>query len=295
MSKDYVWGGQKLLSFGKYGKASTPLAEVWEIADRPEDSMISTIANGALKGKTLAYLMEHHQQELLGNHHANAKHFPLLIKIIDAKETLSVQVHPNSYTAKILGGKPKTEAWLILDGSHDGAKIWAGLKNNLTNQSFANAIKNNSLIQKIQTYPVTPDEIYSIPSGTIHAIGAGCLILEVQENSNTTYRLHDWGRGRELHIREAIIATNLKKSKQIKRKNGQLKNKIFSLKIQNKTGALATNGNFQIIFNLSEQNLRITYKSHRLTLKQFETCLIPASCQKFSVNGARAKYALITT
>ncbi len=204
--KDYVWGGARISS--RYGRVvpGERAAESWEISDRPEG--MSVVINGSLAGKTLHELVNDHVSELLG---AGLKFsaFPLLLKIIDARERLSVQVHPDDDSAMRAGGEAKTEMWIVLDAEPD-AMVYAGFKAASSEAEFRAALAEDGVDRLLQALPVKRGDAIYIPGGRIHAIGAGCLLLEVQQNSNTTYRVYDWGRvgndgkPRELHIEQAI-------------------------------------------------------------------------------------------
>lgn len=203
--KDYIWGGQRIPRVYRRPLPEGVYAESWEVSDRPEGP--SRIANGPLQGATLGDVIHRFGQAVTGA----AAPFPLLIKLMDARERLSVQVHPDDQSAPLCGGEPKTEAWHVL-GAAPGARIFAGLKPGVTAATFRAALAAARLEDCLQAIPVqTGDTIY-IPGGRVHAIGEGCLLLEVQQNSNTTYRVYDWGRlghdgrPRELHIEKAFQA-----------------------------------------------------------------------------------------
>jgi len=205
--KDYIWGGNRMAQ--RYGRENTPdiCAESWEITDRPEG--MSTVINGPLKGKTLRELVETMGPQLVGSSCSKSV-FPLLIKIIDAKQDLSVQVHPNDDNAHTTGGQPKTEMWYVLDGEPN-AKIYAGLKPGVTQESFEAAMAGGELeTVALAEVPARPGRAIFVPGGRVHAIGAGCLLLEIQQNSDTTYRVYDWGRvghdgkPRETHLEQAM-------------------------------------------------------------------------------------------
>jgi mannose-6-phosphate isomerase len=194
------WGGRQLPPGKKIG-------ESWELVDRPEDQ--SVVAHGHFAGKTLRWLMENHGRELVGEGFDPKKPFPLLIKLLDCRERLSLQVHPPQHAASRLHGEPKTESWFILKAD-PGAKIMAGLKKSVTRQAFEAALKTHKLEPLVHEFEVETGDYIFIPSGRIHAIGGGIVILEIQQNSDTTYRVYDWGRvgldgkPRELHLRESI-------------------------------------------------------------------------------------------
>lgn len=210
--KERVWGGRNLERlYQKPLPSGAVIGESWEITDRPEG--VSAIANGPLAGKTLRWLMENHPKELLGSSSSPSGRFPLLIKILDAKETLSVQVHPPASAAKALGGEPKTEMWYISEAA-PGAELFAGLKRGFTRSQFENKLKDGTVADCIYGVKVKTGDVMFLPSGRIHAIGAGNVIFEIQQNSDTTYRVFDWnrlgldGKPRELHIPEALASTD---------------------------------------------------------------------------------------
>jgi len=214
--KERVWGGRNLERlFQKPLPPKTPIGELWEITDRPEG--VSVIANGPLAGKTLRWLMETHREELLGPSASANESFPLLIKILDAEDTLSVQVHPPAAAAPKLRGEPKTEMWYIAHAA-PGAKLFAGLKRGVTREQVEQKIRDGSVADCIHEVAVKAGDVMFLPSGRIHAIGAGNVIFEIQQNSDTTYRVFDWnrvgldGKPRELHIPEAMASINFNDS-----------------------------------------------------------------------------------
>ncbi len=200
--QNYLWGGSLIEEkFNK--KSGLPIcAESWEASDRAEG--LTSISNGPLKGVTLKEFI----QKAPGLFKP-LNQFPLLIKLIDAKESLSIQVHPSDETAKIYGGEAKNEMWYILEANPESC-IYLGLKENTTKGEIEQSIKNGRLQEKMNRVKVSAGEVYYIPGGLFHAIGAGVLIYEVQQNSNTTYRVYDWDRkdkqgvARELHIHQAL-------------------------------------------------------------------------------------------
>lgn len=204
--KDYVWGGGKLKS--EYGKQTQKdiCAESWELSFH-KDGL--TRVEG---GKALAEIV--HKNEL-GSNLKDFEFFPALNKFIDAKQNLSVQVHPSDiYALKNENSYGKTEMWYIVE-AEEGAGIYLGFNRDVTKEEYEAAIKENKLTDILNFYPVKAGECYFIPSGTVHAIGAGCLIYEVQQNSNLTYRVYDYGRGREVHIEKALAVSSLCKHENI--------------------------------------------------------------------------------
>ena len=206
-----VWGGRSLeRSLGIPLPPGMPVGETWEVVDRGEES--SMVAVGELQGITLGQLMEIHGAELLGDAPVGREgRFPLLVKFIDAARNLSVQVHPDEAAAQELGGdvEAKTEAWYVVDVAPSGA-IYAGLRPGITREEFAAIADGPDVEQALLRWDVRPGDCMLVPGGTVHAIGAGVTILEVQQNSDTTYRLYDWGRlgldgtPRELHVDRAL-------------------------------------------------------------------------------------------
>ncbi len=223
--KNYLWGGGAIHALYGKGEEGACIAESWEISDREDDQSI--ISNGPLKGTTLSSLVKNHSHTLFGPGY-QFETFPLLLKIIDANKPLSVQVHPSTSSAKELGGEPKTECWHILD-TQDKAIIYAGFNKSLTKEDVAELTRKKEIADHLQTFEAEPSQTYFIPSGTVHAIGAGCLLFEVQQNSNTTYRLDDWGRvdkegrARDLHIKEALSSLDYSKSTSALQQNSDLR------------------------------------------------------------------------
>jgi mannose-6-phosphate isomerase len=210
--KERVWGGREMERlYKKKLPAGKPIGESWEISDRPGD--VSVIVNGPLAGKNLRWLMENHRAELLGDVKPAAENrFPLLCKILDAREKLSLQVHPPANKAAELGGEPKSEMWLIADAV-PGAELFVGLKHGVTHTEFERKISDGSVAECFHRIPIVrPGDAIFLPSGCVHAIGAGLVIFEIQQNSDTTYRVFDWnrvgldGKPRELHIAQSLAS-----------------------------------------------------------------------------------------
>ncbi len=213
--KDYLWGGTTLKT--DYGKQTdlTKVAESWELSCHPDG--MSVIQNGDFAGKTLADYLAAHPQAV-GLAAAGADRFPVLIKLIDAADDLSIQVHPdNDYALRVEGEYGKTEMWYVVDATPDAALIY-GFNRDLTTEEFESRIADGSLDEVIHAVPVKAGDVFFIEAGTLHGIGKGILIAEVQQNSNTTYRVHDYnrvgvdGKPRELHVQKAVEVTCLKKA-----------------------------------------------------------------------------------
>ncbi len=229
-----LWGGAALARYGKAIPTGKRIGESWEISDRPDAQ--SVVAKGPAAGQTLHQLIQEYGTELLGTNCTNSRtgvspvagiekdrrdacpttqRFPLLIKLLDARERLSLQVHPPAALAALLGGEPKTEMWYILDAAPDSLLI-AGLRRGVTRPQFEAAIRQGgAAFQKcFHQFSVEVGEALFVPSGRLHAIGAGLVIAEIQQNSDTTYRVSDWdrvddkGQPRALHVRESLAAIN---------------------------------------------------------------------------------------
>jgi mannose-6-phosphate isomerase len=206
--KQRIWGGQRLREvFGKDLPAGEKIGESWEIADLPEGK--STIGNGPLRGQTLGDVVRAHVEEIAGTRDF-PKQFPLLVKFLDAQDVLSVQVHPDPETCRRMGqGDPKTECWYVIR-AEPGAVIYKGFRKPVTREQFAKAITEGTAAELLAAVPVRPGECHLIPAGTVHSLGAGLLVAEIQTPSDTTYRVFDWnrvddtGKPRPLHIAEAL-------------------------------------------------------------------------------------------
>jgi len=207
-----VWGGRRLESlYGKRLPVGTRIGESWEIVDRPEAQ--SVVHEGPLRGMTLHELWTQHRESVFGPDLPDSERFPLLCKVIDAQDRLSVQVHPPANMAPILGGEAKTEMWYVLDALLE-SDLYAGLKPGVTRESFERALEEGVVADQIYHLPVRKGDAIFIPSGRVHAIGAGNIIVEVQQNSDTTYRVFDWnrmgvdGRPRDLHVEASLVSIN---------------------------------------------------------------------------------------
>lgn len=206
--KQRIWGGRKLAElFGKELPQGEKIGESWELADLPDDK--SVVTNGPLADKALHEVLQSHTLELMGRDDYSGS-FPLLIKLLDCQDILSVQVHPDPQACKRMGkGEPKTECWYIIS-AEPGSVIYKGLKQGVTKEQFATAIEKGNVDELLAQVEVRPGECHLLPAGTVHAIGAGLVIAEIQTPSDTTYRVFDWNRlddshkPRPLHIPEAL-------------------------------------------------------------------------------------------
>ncbi len=206
-----VWGGRRLESV--YDRTlpdpAHPYGESWEVSDRANEQSI--VADGPWAGRTLHELWAGHREEIFGPGLPETPRFPLLIKILDANDDLSIQVHPPASVAKRLGGEAKTEMWYIA-AAEPGAKLYVGLREGITRADFEHSIAEGSVADCVHVIEPRVGESIFIPSGRLHAIGGGLLIYEIQQNSDTTYRVFDWnrlgldGKPRQLHVVESLAS-----------------------------------------------------------------------------------------
>jgi Phosphomannose isomerase len=203
-----MWGGRRLESeFHKKLPPQKRIGESWEIVDRSEAQ--SVVASGPLCGRTLHELWTQHREEIFGDL-ADTLRFPLLIKILDAQEKLSLQVHPPENVASKLGGEPKSEFWYVA-AANPNAEVFVGFREPITRDTFEEKLRHGTVIDYIHKIAVRAGDAVFLPAGRVHAIGAGNLLIEIQQNSDTTYRVFDWNRTdpatgtkRDLHIQQAI-------------------------------------------------------------------------------------------
>jgi mannose-6-phosphate isomerase len=202
-----IWGGRRLESeFGKKLPPQIPIGESWEIVDRPEAQSI--VRKGPLRGKTLHELWTQDRHEIFGDA-LDAPRFPLFLKLLDAHDKLSLQVHPPEKFANRLGGEPKTEFWYVLR-AEPGAKLYLGFRVSITRDQLEKALHDGTAADYVHKIRVKSGDAAFVPAGRLHALGAGNLLIEVQQNSDTTYRVFDWNRAddggklRQLHVAQAL-------------------------------------------------------------------------------------------
>jgi mannose-6-phosphate isomerase len=299
--KERVWGGREIEKlYGKKLPTGKRIGESWEISDRPNDESI--IANGKFAGKNLRWLMENYSRGLLGDAKpANGNRFPLLVKILDAREKLSLQVHPPAHKAAELKGEPKTEMWFIADAV-PGAELFVGLKPGVTREEFEKKIQTGKVTDCFHRVPVRAGDTMFLPSGRVHAIGAGLVIFEIQQNSDTTYRVFDWnrvgldGKPRELHIAQSLTSIDFSdfEPKLVSGKfSGDDKIKLRPLmrdplfnveNLELKTGAVVKleEQKLQIVAVVSGQ-IEIKSNSETVNLSAGQFCLIPASLERTEI------------
>ncbi len=292
--KERVWGGRNLASlYGKPLPAAGLIGESWEISDRPGD--VSMVANGPLAGRDLRWLMEHHRDELLGRAAAQHGRFPLLVKILDAQATLSLQVHPPPVRAVQLGGEPKTEMWFVADAK-PGAELFVGLRCGVTRAEFERRIADGSVAECFHRLPVRKGDAMFLPSGRVHALGAGLVIFEIQQNSDTTFRVFDWnrlgtdGKPRTLHIADSLASIDfndfepeLLSARSVKKNAIEIWELVHDPLFRVERYILSANQTFSLpegimhILGVLSGNLIITAAGRKLRLAPGTFCLIPAS------------------
>ena len=296
--KERVWGGRELEKlYGKKLPPGGPIGESWEISDRPGDA--SVIANGPLAGKNLRWLMENHAAEILGDAKSAAQGcFPLLCKILDAREKISLQVHPPAGKASEPRGEPKSELWFIAEAA-PGAELFVGLKRGVTRATFEKKIQSGDVASCFHRVPVRAGDAMFLPGGRVHAIGAGLVIFEIQQNSDTTYRVFDWnrlgldGRPRELHIAQSLanidfndyepklVQSEFTGPKSLKRRK-LAENPLFSVTvIRAATGSsLHEKSEKAEIIAVVRGEVQIGGKPTGVMISAGQFCLIPASLKQ---------------
>jgi len=299
--KERIWGGRKLEElYKKPLPHKAPIGESWEIADRPGDA--SVIANGPLAGKTLRWLMENHAAELLGEKKKHVQIFPLLVKLLDAQDKLSLQVHPPPSIAGDLGGEPKTEMWYIADAV-PGAELYVGLKRGTTRAEFERKIADGTVAECFHRVPVKKDDAMFLPSGRVHAIGAGLVMFEIQQNSDTTYRVYDWhrvgldGKPRELHIAQSLASIDFEDFephliKSIYSRNAKFKVRVLvddplfrvDACLVNRGERFYLSSDAAQIIGLLRGRMEIMHGENKLDLVAGQFALLPACLRRVTVN-----------
>jgi mannose-6-phosphate isomerase len=289
---DKIWGGRDLEVF-RNNLPPGDIGESWDVACHPHGTSI--IANGDYKGMKLGELIELKGEEIIGSK-ITKSWFPLLVKLINAKEKLSVQVHPeDEYARNTEGEMGKTEVWYVVE-AFEGASLVLGTKE-CTKEQFKKAIETDKFDELMNRIPVKKGEVYFVKSGLVHAIGEGVIIAEIQQNSDTTYRVYDYNRGRELHIEKALDVVNLKlRGKRSEGLRAQYDGYVkifyclcdhFSLElyeITDKVSECSDNERFYI-FTVVEGQGRITYKGGNENISFGDSILIPAQLGEYEIKG----------
>jgi mannose-6-phosphate isomerase len=300
-----IWGGRRLGSeFGKKLPAQKRIGESWEIVDRPEAQSI--VCNGPLRGKTLHELWTWHREEVFGDMGAPPgrkapavpKRFPLLVKLLDAEQKLSLQVHLPEKVASRLGGEPKSEFWYVAAADPD-AELFLGFRESITREQFEKALRDGTAADHVHKIRVKRGDAVFLPAGRFHAVGAGNLLIEIQQNSDTTYRVFDWkrvdheGKSRELHIEQALqcIDFNDVRPKLIEAKGELLiRHELFEIEKWNlsQRREIAPSGQFAIVCCLTGQ-----LTCGGVDLSPGEFFLVPASLQDRQLQGQRKETSLL--
>ena len=295
--KDYLWGGERLKTEFNKNTDMTPLAESWELSAHKDGQSIVT--TGDFKGLTLTDYITAIGKDALGTACEKYDYFPLLIKLIDAKGDLSVQVHPSDeYALEHEGEYGKTEMWYILD-CEEGAALYYGFKEDTTREAYESAIKEGRLTDILNRVPVKRGDVFFIPAGTVHAIGAGILICEIQQNSNTTYRVYDYNRRdkngnlRPLHVEKALAVSDLRKSPALPEisdgDNVLLAEcgyfEVRRLRFAGDGSVPATAGSFTAL-TVTEGEGTLSDGESILSFRKGDTLFIPAQENSFAVTGA---------
>lgn len=289
---DRIWGGREFEKF-RDNLPEGVIGESWDIACHPNGTGI--VANGEYKGMSFTQLIEEKGTTLLGTE-IKGDRFPLLLKLITSNDSLSVQVHPNDeYALKNEGDLGKTEAWYVIDAK-EGAKLVVGTKD-CTKEQFAKAIKEGDLEKYLNEVPVKPGDMFFVKSGLVHAIGEGVLIAEIQQNSDTTYRVYDYNRGREIHVEKAldVIDFSLKgeKSNGITVKYDGYEKTYLSLceyfsiekyDIKTEVKEVSDKERFYLL-TCVEGNGEIHHENGDLTITKGDSVFIPATLGEYSVKG----------
>jgi mannose-6-phosphate isomerase len=291
-----IWGGRWLES--RFGKSLPPKAQIgesWEIVDRPEAQ--SVVARGPLKGKTLHDLWMENRSSIFGEV-PDTPRFPLLIKLLDAHETLSLQVHPPEQVARKLGGEPKSEFWYVA-AADPGAELLLGFCKPTTRDQFENAVRVGTAADHVQRISVKAGDAAFLPAGRLHAVSAGNLLIEVQQNSDTTYRVFDWnrvddqGKPRQLHIEQALQCIDFDDvAPKLVEPQGELlaKHELFEVQKWTLTGsrAVAPHGQFTIVCCLTGK-----LRCADVDLAPGEFFLIPAQLQDRQVKPLGSQTTLL--
>ena len=308
--KERIWGGRELERlFSKKLPADKPIGESWEISDRPGDE--SVVANGNFAGKTLRWLMETYPAEMLGRARPAAENrFPILCKILDARDKLSLQVHPPAAKAAELNGEPKTEMWFIADAT-PSAELFVGLKRGVTRGDFEAKIADGSVADCFHRAPVRAGDAMFLPSGRVHAIGAGLVIFEIQQNSDTTYRVFDFnrmgldGKPRELHVAQSLASIDFNdfepalvssdfSGDDLVRSRAIVRNALFnvdSVEVKNGGEIVLAENKLQIVA-VVRGKAEARSEGNMVTLDAGQFCLVPAELEK-TVVVARGDAAML--
>jgi mannose-6-phosphate isomerase len=298
--KERIWGGEKLQALLHKPITSKITGESWELSTVEGD--VSVIANGELKGKSLSEIINELPNEVLGTtvYERFDKQFPLLFKYLDAREDLSIQIHPNDKLAKERHNSfGKTEMWYVMQADTD-ARIIVGFKEDSSKEEYVENLNNKTLVSILDDVKAKQGDVFFLETGTVHAIGAGLVVAEIQQTSDITYRLYDFdrtdaqGNKRELHVDLALDAINYKKTDTYKKYNkvANESNTIVDCSYFT-TNFIPLEGEIQVnkkgetftVYMCTEGNFEIETEGEKYSYKKGDTVLMPASVNKFILNG----------
>jgi mannose-6-phosphate isomerase len=298
--KERIWGGTKLKSYLNKPISSDITGESWEISTVEND--VSIVSNGELLGKSLTELIDNFPNEILGTkvYQRFGKQFPLLFKYLDAREDLSIQLHPNDALAKKRHNSfGKTEMWYVMQADQD-ARLIVGFKNKSNSKEYLENLKNKNILNLLDTKKVAKGDVFFLETGTIHAIGAGCIIAEIQQTSDITYRIYDFerkdanGNERELHNDLALEAINFevveaekKYSKTTNKSNKVVDCQYFTTNLIPLVGKLKITENkdsFKVMMCV-DGSFELEYASEKFIYQKGDTVLIPAFLEDFEISG----------
>lgn len=298
--KERIWGGEKLKTILNKPITSNITGESWELSTVEGD--VSVVANGVYKGKSLTELINEFPNEILGTavYKRFGKQFPLLFKYLDAREDLSIQVHPNDELAKARHNSfGKTEMWYVTQADAD-ARIIVGFKEDSSAEEYIENLNNKTLINILDGIKAKPGDVFFLETGTVHAIGAGLVIAEIQQTSDITYRLYDFdrkdaqGNTRELHVDLALDAINYKKvdtykeyTKEVNQSNTVVDCPYFTTNFIPLEGekAVVNSGETFVVYMCIEGTFELVYEGGTYAYKKGDTVLVPADLKKYNLKG----------
>lgn len=288
--KERIWGGNNLKKIFGRNLPNHLVGESWELSSHENGTSI--VMNGSLAGKNLQEIMIEYKEKLIGKKFADGYHFPLLIKIIDANDKLSIQVHPEEqYADPAQGETGKTEAWYVVS-AREKAEIIYGIKEDITKEDFIKAVESNTVNDVVKRVPVKAGDMVFVPAGMVHALPEGVMVYEVQQNSDTTYRIYDYdrvgddGKRRELHIKKGIEVIRFTGESSCDFNKSSIRCPHFSMDKLEIQGIRNEKTEEQfIIYCVIAGNGEILYKDSAETLIAGDTILIPACLGEFIIQG----------
>lgn len=299
LPKERIWGGTRLNQIANHQSANSHIGETWDVSALEDND--SEVVNGFLAENTLSELLEVYMSDLVGDktYCKHGNRFPLLVKLLDATDRLSVQVHPNDEMAQA-NGEPngKTEMWYVLEADED-AEVILGFNKEVTKEELEERMQNQTFSEVLNYQKVAKGDVVFIPAGTVHAIGKGCMMLEIQQASDTTYRLYDYdrlqknGQPRQLHTKQAFEAIDYKNWEHtITHTHGieEIEDVIdcdyFTcnlLHFKNPKEYDISDIDSMVLLSVVEGSVEITYEEGKITLERGETTLIPAAVETLTI------------